>query len=60
MRYDISLASTSDNSALFPFGLVADDSLVPPGDDTASDIITLNEPINFYGSQYREVIVSLP
>ena len=47
-----------DNSSIFPFGVNNGDTLAPPGDDAASDVTILNEPITFFGSQYREIIVS--
>ena len=44
---------------LFPFGVSIGDSLVPAGDDIASDISVLKEPITFFESQYREIVVSI-
>ena len=47
-----------DTLGIFPFGVNAGDALAPPGDDVASPVTVLNEPITFFGRQYREVIVS--
>ena len=43
---------------LFPFGGDNDDLIVPTG-IAASDISILNEPITFFGHQYRQIIVSV-
>lgn len=50
---------TSNISWLLPFGPDVGDLQGPQGDDSASNPITLRVPFTFFGTKYREVIVSI-